>query len=325
MSLAAIPFTNQLISSVAVKYPAGILYRALTRGFVVNMFWSPNLISIAVVLQYVNISWQELASVGVIFSVLAFLAACLVEKYDAPAGEQCQTDKLASTEQIDVIPAKSDSRMYISALVIQVALILVALVILSRNVGKSIYITMAIVAVVMPFLFALVLGKIGIYRQRLSDYFSSTLPGMCNEFMLFISIGFFGYALAQSPMIAVVQAQLGKISAYSPSVLVLMIIATIAGLSMFGIHPIITISSLAIALGKMDIGLSNIQLAITLITGYITYLLLSPFSSMVMIMSGLFGQSVYIVGLRLNWRYALVLSLLVTFVIYVWLQVQHCL
>ncbi|MDF2500372.1 MAG: hypothetical protein K0Q77_1086 [Anaerosporomusa subterranea] len=320
MSLAAIPFTNQFISSVAAKYPPGILHQALTRGFAINLFWSPNLISVAVVLQYVNISWQELASAGLAFSALTFIAACVVGKYDTPPDKPYRAEQLTSAEQDQAMAGKSDSRRYISSLVIQVVLVLVALAALTRYAGKSIYVIMAIIAAVMPFLFALALGKVVIYRQRLADYFSNTLPGMSNEFMLFLGIGFFGYALAQSPTIAVVQTQLATINDFRPAVLVLMIIATIAGLSMTGIHPIITISSIAIAFGKMDIGLSNVQLAITLITGYIMYLLLSPFSSMVMIMSGLSGQNVYKMGLKLNVRYALVLSLLVTFAIHVWQQ-----
>ncbi|WP_156478621.1 hypothetical protein [Anaerosporomusa subterranea] len=59
-------------------------------------------------------------------------------------------------------------------------------------------------------------------------------------------------------------------------------------------------------------------LAVTLITGYIMYFLLSPFSSMIMLMSGLSGQSVYAVGLRMNIRYALIVALVVMFAVYLW-------
>lgn len=320
MSLAAIPFTNQLVAPVAAKYPAGILHRALTRGFAVNLFWSPNLISVAAVLQYVHVPWQKLAPVGMAFSVLAFIAACIVEKYEQPGSERLPAES-ADTAVHPAVQDNPDSKRYIVLLIIQVMLILAALVAFVHYTGKSIYVTMAVIAVTIPLLIAMVTGKIAIYKQRLWVYFHDTLPNMCNEFVLFISIGFFGYALAKSPAITVVQAQLAAISGYSPSILVLLIIGTIAGLAMTGIHPIIAISSLAIALGKVDIGLSEVQLAISLITGYIMYLLLSPFSSVVMMMTGLSGRSVYEMGLKMNNRYALALMFLVVFTIHIWRQV----
>lgn len=317
MSLAAIPFTNQLVAPIAAKYPPAVLHRALTRGFAVNLFWSPNLISVAAVLQYVNISWQDLAPVGILFSVLTFIAACIVEKYDHPHDESRPAHPAARVEHTDTHESPAIQRD-IALLVIQVMFILVALVAFANYTGKNIYVTMAVIAVVIPLLMAIILGKVAIYKQRLCVYFRETLPNMCNEFILFISIGFFGYSLAQSPVITAVQTQLTTVSNYSPSVLVLLIIATITGLAMTGIHPIIAISSLAIALGKVNIGLSAVQLAVTLITGYIMYLLLSPFSSMVMLMVGLSKQNVYTMGLKMNGRYAVMLALLVTASLFVW-------
>jgi hypothetical protein len=319
MNLATIPFTYQLLAPIAVKYPSVILQRALTRGFILNLFWAPNLICVAVVLKYVHISWQELAGVGLAFSVLAFIGACAVGKYDTPPDAPCRKGQSAA-EQLQVLDGQSESRGYLFSLFVQVVLLLLSLVALIHYVGKSIYVILAILALGIPLLFAFALGKIDIYRQKLIHYFISTLPGMSNEFMLFISIGFFGYSLAQSPAIIFVQSQLAVLNNFSPSVLVVIIIATITGLSMAGIHPIITISSLAITLGKVDIGLSSVQLAISLLAGYIMYMLLSPFSSMVMILSGLFKQNVYEMGLRLNGRYALVLAFMTGFAIHAWRQ-----
>ena len=93
---------------------------------------------------------------------------------------------------------------------------------------------------------------------------------------------------------------------------------TIMGLAIGGIHPIVSISSLAIALVNIDIGLSALQLAISFITGYIMYLTLSPFSSAVMVLAGISGQNVQDVGIKLNWRYAAALTFAVVSIIHVW-------
>lgn len=318
MNLATVPFAHQLMSPVAAKYPAAILQRALTRGFAVNLFWAPNLICVAVAMQYVHVGWQELAPAGMVFSALSFAAACIVGKYEMSSGESHKVSQMNESEAVQIEADGLDSRGYLLLLLMQVALILAALGVLTYCVKKNIYVTVAIIALIMPLVFAILGGKLHIYRRRLIDYLVNTLPAMSNEFLLFLSIGFFGYSLAQSPVIAVIQSRLASLSDYSPDAFVWMIIVTITGLAVTGIHPIITISSLAIALGKISLGVSSLQLAVTLITGYIMYLLLSPFSSMVMIMSGLSGKNVYSMGIKLNALYALVLSILVTLSIHVW-------
>ncbi len=317
MNLAAVPFVNQLVVPLMTRFPSTILHQALFRGYIINLFWAPNMICVAVVLQYMNISWQELAPTGIAFSVLAFITACIVGKYEISVDELCQC-RSDSVEQVSFIYDREDNRKHIFLLLIQVILVFAVLILLPRYAGTNIYRSLAIAAVVMPFLFALILKKIGVYRQSVGYYVKNTLPGMCNEFLLFTSIGFFGFALAQSPAIGIVQAQLAGISDYSSGILALLIISLIAGLSVIGIHPIISISSFAIAFADWNMGLSSLQLSITLLTGYIMYFLLSPFASMILLMSGLTRQSVYAVGLKMNSRYALIVALMVSGVVYLW-------
>lgn len=318
MNLAAVPFTYQLLSPIAAKYRLAVFHRALIMGFCANVFWAPNLGSMAIVLQYVPIAWQELAPIGMGFAVLAFAVAGVEVFHTISSGKGHATAPASHVETGSPVPVGPENWRYLIILVIQVGLNLAALTGLTNYAGLNIYVAVTAVAISMPFLSALALDKIGIYRHRLKFYLTHSLPGMSNEFVLFLSIGFFGQALAQSPAVAVVQAQIANIGGYSPPVLVLIIIVTIAGMSMTGIHPMITISAFTIALGNLELSLSNVELAIALLAGYILYLCISPFSSLVMIMAGLSRQDVYSMGLHLNARYAIYLSVLVTAVFYVW-------
>lgn len=319
MSVAALPFVYQLMKPLAVKYPAEISHKALIRGFGVNLFWVPNLISVAVVLRYVHISWQELAPVGIGFSLLTFAVACILGKYEPMSGSRLNAPPEDSPGQPpQAVLFSSENRRQILSLLAQVAIILFTVAAFTHYAHTTIFVTVAVTALTVPLVFAVALQKTRIYRQRFRDYLDHTVPGMSSEFILFITIGFFGYALAKSPVIAVLQAQAGALSGLAPGLLSLFIIMVIAASAMVGIHPMIAISSLAISLGKINIGLSDLQLAITFITGYIMYLHLAPFSSAVMIMSGLTGENVYNMGLRINWRYAAVLTVLITVIIQVW-------
>ena len=318
MSLAAVPFIYQLLKPIAGKYPEELLYKALTRGFVINLFWAPNLVSVAIVMQFVHVSWQNLAMVGVGFSVLVFAAACVLGKYEILHYEQSPVFIKNDEDTTDDVVTDPDGNRYMLLLLVQVGLILTTVVGLTHFAHTSNFVTVGIIALILPLVIAAPLGKTEIYRQRLDYYLFNILPGMGNEFMLFLTIGFFGYALGKLPAIALLQTQMGIFVQYGADLLALSIIIVIGAAAMIGVHPIITISLIAIALGKINTGLSDMQLAIALITGYIIYLLLSPISTMVMITSGLSGKNVYKMGLKLNGRYALILTVLILGVLHIW-------
>lgn len=317
MSLAAVPFAYQLLKPIAANYPAALLYKALSRGFAVNLFWAPNLICVAVVIRYLSISWTQLAMVGICFSLFSFIVACVQGRYELRYWAKSNVTKLA-VNRVANITFRPEHKWYLLALLIQIVFVMAALTLLNRYGHKDIYVTVAIVAFVVPLILAAILRKLHVYKQRLKYYFSDILPKMSNEFMLFLTIGFFGYALGKSQYIGILQAHIVRLSGFNSDIISLFIILIIAGLAILGLHPIITISSLAITLGTVNLGLNTMQLAITLITGYIMYLILSPFSSMVMILSGFSRQNVYKMGLKLNWSYAVVLTILITIIIRLW-------
>ena len=316
MSLAALPFVHQLLQPITEKYSPDVLHKAITRAFTANLFWAPNLISVAVVLRYVHISWHELVGVGLCFSVLAVVLAVLLGKYEM---RHCQSTGVCQESDVGCSAERAvNPRGKILALITHVFVILLALTILNTFLKKNIYVSVALVSLVVPMLIAVPLGKVRIYYQQLTHYRCIVLPAMSSEFMIFMTIGFFGYSLANSPLIDWFTSHMAVFIGLNPDLLCLVIIMTIMGLAIGGIHPIVSISSLAIALANIDIGLSALQLAITFITGYIMYLTLSPFSSAVMILAGLSGQNVQNVGIQLNWRYALALTVVVVSIIHVW-------
>ena len=316
MSIAALPFVYQLLLPIAKKYPLGILDKALARGFVVNLFWSPNLVAVAVALRYVPISWQELAAAGIGFSLVSVVLAVIVGKYEIQ-GLQL-SDGVVKEHNVNSAELLAENQRLLWALSVQVLCILIAVAIVTYFLKTNIYITVTLVAMTVPFLIALVLKAVPIWQQQLCYYRMTVLPGMVGELIIFLTIGFFGYALAHSPLISMLRTELAYFITFSPAALSLLIIVAIGTLALIGIHPMITISSVAIILAKAGTEFSHPQLAVTFITGYIMYLLLSPFASVVMIISGLTGESVYQAGMKRNWLYAFLLAGIVTVIMALW-------
>lgn len=318
MNLAAVPFVYQLMSPLLKKYPAEILHKALYRGYAVNLFWAPNMICVAVVLQYVNIPWELLAPIGLVFSGVSFVISSLIEKFAHPQGRSNEMFEPIMPAQNGGQTEKTDAKRYLLMLLVQLTLIIVVITGLTGHYGKNIYVSLAMTALVMPLFFAVLMGKLNILGQSVSYFWQQTLPGMSNEFTQFICIGFFGYAFAHSPAIQFVQEQLSIFGSYNSGIVGLLIIALITGLALVGIHPIISISSIAISFSTQDSVLAGLPLAIALLAGYTMYFFLSPFSSMVMIMAGLSKKNVYEIGLRLNWQYTIVLTLIIAIMLHMW-------
>lgn len=323
MNLATIPFMYQLMTPLLQRFSPDVFHRALFRGYAVNLFWAPNMVCVAVVLQYVAIPWNALAPIGLIFSAVSLLAACSVEKYTNSPEPMPITRQTLNGEKRENVTAKIGVGRYLLLLLAQLALIVSVLLTLTGYVGKNIYVSLAIVAIIIPFALALLFKKMAVYRQQLARYIQETLPRLGNEFIQFTCIGFFGYSFSKSAAVHFVQAQLASINNYNAGIVVFLIIVVIGGLALLGIHPIISISSIAIAFANIDSGISDVQLAIALLTGYIMYLFLSPFSSMVMIMSGLTKKNVYEMGFRLNWQYASILAVAITAMIDIWRRLGY--
>lgn len=245
----------------------------------------------------------RLALPGAAFSLIAIVAAVLLGYYELRSSPQNDFHHAAA----DVAGITAAQKNQLARLGVQVTLLVAALLAVTYGGRQSTFVAVPLVALVMPLLFAAVTGQTAVYRQELARYLNVGLPGMINQFVLFLAIGFFGHVLGKSHLVTLLQQYISSISQTGPGVLSLVIIVTIAALACIGLHPIITISTLAITLGTMDIALSKPLLGVTFIFGYLMYLVLSPFSSAVMMMSGLTGENVYRIGWGLNWRYALLL------------------
>ena len=304
MSLAALPFMHRLMRPMADRYGSVVVNRALMRGFSFNLFWAPNLICVAVVMHYARLPWLELALPGAAFSLIAIMAAIFLGYQELRSPPQDDAHQAARADGTGITAVQKKQMMWLG---VQVALLVVALLAVTYGGRQSTFVAVPLVALAMPLMFAAAMGQIAVYRQELARYLDAGLPGMINQFVLFLAIGFFGHVLGKSQLVTLLQQYISSISQTGPGVLSLVIIVAIAALACIGLHPIITISTLAITLGTMDIALSKPLLGVTFISGYLMYLILSPFSSAVMMMSGMTGENVYRIGCGLNWRYALLL------------------
>ena len=82
LNLAAITIIYQLLNRVATKYPRSLFLTALTRGYGYCVFWSPNFVSVAVVLHYLELTWFKIAPWGFLFTTISIVIAYLFLKIE---------------------------------------------------------------------------------------------------------------------------------------------------------------------------------------------------------------------------------------------------
>ena len=314
LSMAAAPLCYHMTKNIAAKYDWHDAAKAMSRGFGANLLWSPNLIAVAIALQYINLSWYEVAPVGIALSAVVFFLTLGLAKVQML--HKARSASAGSEGEESAEPVPKGQRRLLGVLGLQIVLVLLAVVFLDYAIGKQVFVAVSMVSFFIPLLIAGFSGKIGAFRRGMKNYFRITLPAMANEFMLFTCVGFFGFALGTTDFGNTLMANLLGSFAHYPLMAPFLIIWTVGLLAMVGIHPIITISSLGICLANVKIGLSDSQIAISLMTGYLMYLLTSPFSSMSMIVSSLLGKSVFEVSVKLNLGYAVFISVTITVLLF---------
>lgn len=312
LNLATIPLVYQLMEKTSQYYPQKLYYKALTRGFCTNLMWSPNFISVAVVLHYLKIPWYKIAPLGLLLAIVGNLLGIVIERLSR---KEPDVRLLVSSHKEGTYASR---KRYSYKLIGLIAFFIFYIILLELCIDQSVLVTVPLVSFTAPLILALILKKMGIFKEKFRDYLHVSLPGMHNEVFLFTAIGFLGYALRISNIGQYIVALINRLGFNSASSLIPLLLTVIALLSLIGVHPIISISTVAVTLPVGTLPLTELQMAVTLLAGYLLYLILSPFSALSLIMTGITKESPLEVSIKLNFAYgvsfavvtSLILSLL---------------
>ena len=309
LNLANYPFVFQLFKDIAANFPQKLFHKALIRGFIPNMMWSPSFISMALVTQFTHTTWVELIPVGLAMAVLWFIFALVFGAFE------CRN--LSGSIQASILPKQeiAVARQGVSKLSLQMLLLIFLIVLLQYFTRKSALVVVPLVAFVGPLILALVFKRLSIYSERVCEYYTVSLPAMHNEVILFTAIGFFGYGLGISPVQQYIPFIIRELGFHSPAALMPLIMLLVVLPSMFGVHPIISMSAVAVALPPGLIPLTEIQMAVALLTGYMLYASLSPFSVVSLVLSSFTKVDSINLSLRQNHIYSLLLAAITTLIL----------
>lgn len=309
MNLGAVPLTYEITARGKMLDNRELLTKGLSRGFGAAMFWSPNMVATALPLAYLGITWQNYVYLGVLFAVIGLGAGFAVE---IPAGE----GRSGGRGHYPAVGDASGGSAYIDKLKLAqltVAAVVFLLMIIAIETRSALPVISAVpfIALVFPALWLLLLGRKKHIKEGYLDYFNNRINHYDGEVVLFVTAGFFSYALSFSGQAEHLCDYVMHFAGHSTGSVVLTILAAIILTSLVGLHPMIMVSTFAASLNPAALGISPVHLALILIGGWSLGATVSPMSGTTLVVAGLTGKRPAEIG-RVNILYAIVVSALLT-------------
>lgn len=308
-NLGSIPFVYQLLIKHSKSFPEQLFFKAINRGFFSNMLWAPSCIAVAVIIQYFGLSWQEIAPVGLMLAFSAYILGLIIEKL---------MSKTKENQKLSDVTTNTSTRKDTLKLAVLVFTLIASAIILDLVIGKSFLIIMCLISLIVPVVFAFFYNKFYVLKKEMKNYLLS-LNDKNNEFILFSSIGFFAYALRFTNIGEYIILVINNLGFTSSLTLIPLFITLVLGLSIIGVHPIITISTIALNIPINELPISLEQLAFSLLIGYSLYQLVSPFSTAVLILTSLTHENPLKISIKINKLFVIsyiILSTLLLILIY---------
>jgi hypothetical protein len=297
-NLGAVRVVHDLVKDV--KLPSKFLAKAYATGFASCVTWSPYFASVNLVLYYTGVSFDKYILAGFIYGLLMLAIGNILFICD----KESKNELVNSTQEI---AEPEDSKRKLQQLTLNLIGLFCAVVIGEKVLDFSnMMVFVSLLALVYAVIWSITINKFKEFLSQIRKYDQNILQ-VKNEVVFFLSVGFLGVVLANTPLQKVIEVVFGNISGYSTFVVVELIIFVTALLSSMGIHHVITITALGLSLKGQVLGLTDLSFTLTLIAAYTISMIASPFAPFNVIAGGLFKQSSFVVSLKWNRTFALAL------------------
>jgi|GEM_PF-1483169 len=295
-----------------VPYRKDWMGRALLIGFISTIMWSPYFASVALVIKLLNLEYGDFALFAIPEALLLlFVGNCFVM---ARMNRQSEGNVIPAEEPPQGLEQARDTgdKRKVIQLAVLIALMLICVVLLEEWTGANVMVLVACVSLTVSVCWLYGLGMGGRWKEFAEEYFFKLLPGIGSEVVLFLSAGFFGVILLNTPFHAFLLEQLQWIDGLWQIAKIVLFLAIPVLLSVFGIHQIISVTVFATSIDPALIGLHPAAYAILLMAAWSISTIVSPVTPVNITIGNLLQENSIKVGLRRNCGYALTVLLLTT-------------
>ncbi len=286
---------------------------AITIGYCTLFLWAPGTVTVLMSMQIFELSWGEYFIPAVTLAVIGLMLGCIVGfiKYSKQDKTEAETlgeveDNQSVKEKMNVADgAKVSSKRKIVELISVLALIVAGISFLeyidfSNASGRMIVASLLVSAV-----------WIALIMDRNDDaditelWWNKKLPGNNDLYTFFLAMGIFSAGISYSGLDT---AMAGFGVAHGSMIATIVIPAlplVIIALSLIGIHPFISVIMVGQILNSMSLGVSNLQLGLTMSLGCCLSYMVSPFAGLILTMSDNLKLTPAEICFKINLRFAI--------------------
>jgi hypothetical protein len=200
--------------------------------------------------------------------------------------------------------------------------LVVLLIVLEAILQKSMLLLVSIICLCIPFIWVVLRNKGSIIREEVPLYKDRLLTQSKTEICLFISVGLFGNAISHTPVKNVLEQVIYWSATQSIGVLFLLIILFVTFMALLGVHQIIVIPLILLALQSSKLEISLLIIAFMCIFTWMLSSAISPLNAMNIIISQCVKKDGITVAYKWNGLYFLSISVIAFGYVYIlsWIQ-----
>lgn len=280
------------------------LQRAVARGFGVAMFCAPSSILLAIVVSITGLPWLALMAYGAGMAAIALVLILIFSLRDRPKPWSPVTVSINGTKLAGTL-----------AIIVSLITSIVLLdQFLNWPIPQAIMVSAATVAVVATLLLA---GRPGL-AAGLRSFFRQDAISFGGQLVLFMGIGFISVVLQHprlmTPMTAAVSS---LVDSWGIPAVLAAVPLIVVGCGFVGIHPIVSITTLAMLLTNTPVADAGLLMGFSLVLGNAAVTLVGPFMNYSVLLGGLLGVNPFVISLRWNMDFTVALLALFCTIIYV--------
>ena len=284
-----------------MKLPSALTAKSYVVGFATAAMWSPYFASVSLMIHYMHIPYEDFILYGISFSILSLIIGNLLF---AIWESRHPFQGITATS----VPIEKYDRRQLMKLILFVVILMGACLMIEKLTGWSMIVIVCLIAVVVPLLFSLKPDNLKNMTPLLKDYRDRNVPLMSNEVVLFMSAGMLAYSLKGTTVMNGVSDFLAVLANQSFFLFAFALIFIVLCITYIGIHQIAVIGALAMQLSIVDLGISNLSVALILLLSWALSMSLSPFSGLNLMVSRFSKLSGRKVGLVANGLHSFVVA-----------------
>lgn len=278
---------------------------AVTRGFATAGLWSPVFGNMVIMLAlYPSLHWIDIFPIGLVLAQIALLAGLLLNRLSAHPAAAASTAPVAAP----------DKRLLGAALPLLAAMLCFMGLILASSslLGIGITPTLIMLAPLAALMIHLAMSEPGLrIAQTVQNLRASALlfPRLSSEAILFVAAGCAGSIMADAFPAQWAQ-QIGSVLSGSPFFGIAFLMASVMGMGLAGVHPVLTAVFLASTLTPHVLSLPALTHMAAVLTGWGLSAVLTPFSVLSLTASRYAETTLYQISFGRNWAFSLISALL---------------